>query len=96
MSKLNYIQEVEKELSNHINSGKMMISMYALLVLTLGEDTTLEDVHNAWAIAMNKRMPEHWSIIPSEQLKEEVLLKDTNFRDAIHKTTRILKERKII
>lgn len=90
---MTYIQEVEKELSKHIRVGKNLLSLYSLLVMSLGEQTTLADVHDAWAIDKNKSMPDHRSIIPFDELTPEVQELDRNYVNAIHKTARILKER---
>lgn len=95
---MNYIDEVKQELANHIRVGKGLMNVYALLVLVKGEDTTLEDVHDAWAVNINQtwdkeKLGEHFSMIPFNQLKKETQDKDQHFVDAIHKTAQILKER---
>ena len=97
---MNYIEEVQTELAKHIKVGKGLMDYYSLLVLLLGEETTLADVHDAWAVNINRTwkkenptLGEHRSVIPFDQLKEETQIKDQKFVDAIHKTARNLKER---
>lgn len=95
---MNYIDEVRQELAKHITCGKGLMRVYSLLVLVKGEETTLKDVHDAWALNINETWDresngEHWSLIPFDQLKHETQIKDQRFVDAIHKTARVLKER---
>lgn len=95
---MNYVDEVKAELAKHINVGKGLMNYYSLLVLLLGEDTTLADVHDAWAVNINQtwdktEVGEHFSMVPFDQLKPETAAKDQKFVDAIHKTTRALKAR---
>jgi hypothetical protein len=93
---VNYIDEAKEELSKHIKVGKGLTDLYALLALVKGEDTTLKDVHDAWAMNINKTwdkatLGEHFSMIPFEQLKQVTADKDQRFVDAIHVTARKLK-----
>lgn len=95
---MNYVDEVKAELAKHINVGKGLMNYYALLVLLLGEDTTLADVHDAWAVNINdhwnkEEYGEHFSMVPFDQLKPETAAKDQKFVDAIHKTKRALTDR---
>ncbi len=93
---MNYIQQIQSELSKHMRVSKRLLSYYSLLVITLGEDTTLADVHDAWAIDKNINMPEHRSIILFEKLTPEVQELDRNYMEAIHKTAKILKDQGVI
>lgn len=97
---MNYVDEVKTELAKHINVGKGLMNYYSLLVLLLGEETTLADVHDAWAVNINNtwnkdEFGEHFSMVPFEQLKPETAAKDQKFVDAIHLTARELKKRGI-
>jgi hypothetical protein len=62
-----------------------LIDLYALLVHTTGVTTTLEDVHEAWAIWRNRTNPAHKSLIPFDELTLEVQEYDRKYMDAIHK-----------
>lgn len=95
---MNYIDQTIAELLRHIQVGVGLQHMYAFLVLSKGEETTLKDVHDAWAVNMNRtwnkeKHGEHYSMIPFELLKQETQEKDQKYVDAIHKVSRILKER---
>ena len=94
---MNYIDEVKEELAKHIRVGKGLMNVYSLLVLVKGTDTTLEDVHDAWAVNINQswdkeQYGEHFSMVPFNELKMETQDKDQHFVDGIHKTAQILKE----
>ena len=96
---MNYIDEVKEELAKHIRVGKGLMNIYALLVLVKGEDCTLEDVHDAWAMNINQtwdkeQYGEHFSMVPFNQLKKETQDKDQKFVDGIRETAQVLKERK--
>ena len=75
-----------------------LVKMYALLVLTKGENITLKDVHDAWAMDMNFKPQtnycyghEHKSIVPFEQLDKEVQNKDQKFVSALIRVAKKLK-----
>ena len=63
-----------------------LIRLYALLVLVKGEDTTLEDVHDAWALWRLSTRPDHPDLVPFDQLTSEVQEYDQPYRDAIART----------
>lgn len=91
----NYIDDVKEELLNHVKIGKGLQDVYALLVLVKGEDVTLKDVHDAWAVNINKTWDfatygNHRSLIAFDELSEEIQNKDQKFVDAIKATARAL------
>lgn len=95
---MNYVDEVKAELGKHIKVGKGLMNYYSLLVLLLGEETTLADVHDAWAVNINdswnkEEFGEHFSMVPFSELKPETAAKDQKFVDAIHKTAIELRKR---
>lgn len=95
---LNYVDAAYDELSKHIRVGKGLMRVYTLLVLIKGEETTLQDVHDAWSVNINETWDraangQHWSLIPFDQLKKETQDKDQNYVDGIRLTARILRER---
>lgn len=94
----NYIDEVKAELLKHCRIGKGLQNVYALLVLVKGEDVTLKDVHDAWAVNINqtwdfKQYGNHRSLIAFDLLSKEVQDKDQHYVDAIKATAKALKER---
>ncbi len=95
---MNYIDGVKVELNQHIKVGKGLQDVYAILVLVKGEDVTLKDVHDAWAVNILrtwdfKQFGEHRSVVPFDQLTPEVQAKDQKYVDGIKATARALKER---
>lgn len=95
---MNYIDEVKEELAKHIKVGKGLMNVYALLVLIKGEDVTLKDVHDAWAVNINQtwdfeKYGNHFSLNPFDLLMKSVQDKDQGYVDAIKETAKILKER---
>jgi hypothetical protein len=66
----------------------LLFLMYAVLVLTLGEDVSPEDVHNAWSAWMTHRDPSHKSIKPFDRLTMQTQRADQPFVDAIRKVAK--------
>lgn len=90
---MNYIEEVRQLLSKEIKVNNSLLNLYSLLVLVKGEETTLEDVHNAWALDKNRTFPEHRSLIPFYKLPYEIQIKDYPYVEAIKNVAKIIKER---
>lgn len=81
----NYVQRVIDKLSDrHPRCKPELIEMYALLALVRGEKTTLEDVHDAWSVWKNQHRPDHWSLIPFNELTAEKQALDQKYVDSIH------------
>ena len=81
----------------HIKNNDLA-HMYALLVLVKGENITLEDVHDAWAMNMNYRPQtpycyghEHHSIVPFDELSVECQSKDQQYVNTLIAIARSLK-----
>lgn len=92
---MNYIDEIKEELAKHIKVGKGLMNVYSLLVLIKGEDTTLEDVHDAWSVNINQTWDfathgNHRSLVPFNELAKEVQDKDQHYVDGIRKTALML------
>lgn len=86
MSDPNYVQAVLERL-NAASPGldPDLAQLYALLALTLGADTTLCDVHEAWAVWRNASNPRHPSLVPFDELSADVQELDREYMIAIHK-----------
>ena len=83
---MNYIQEVRRVLSEKIDVDSDLLSLYALLVFTRGAHVTWEDVHDAWSIWKDRTNPEHKSIVPFDELSDEVKKMDQEYANAIKMT----------
>lgn len=80
----NYVQRVLNRLDRELpNQDAELLRLYALLVFVLGNDTGLEDVHDAWSIWCNATRPDHPSIVPFDDLSTEIQELDRAFRDVI-------------
>lgn len=60
-----------------------LLRIYALLALTAGVSTTLENVHDAWAAWRSDTASDHKSLIPFGRLSAEVQALDEPYRAAI-------------
>jgi hypothetical protein len=86
---LNYIDQVAQELADDLGmDDRDLLRLYALLVLVKGTETTLEDVHDAWAVWMAEARPDHRSLIPFSGLRPEVQVLDSKYAEAIHRVAR--------
>lgn len=83
--KKNYIQTVREDLAKESKCKGVLLDLYTLLVFSKGEDCTLDDVHDAWAVWKNQIMPYHRSLIPFKDLSFEVQELDRDYMDAIRK-----------
>jgi len=70
----NYVQLATETLREELGAGleSDLECLYVLLVFTRGEQTTLRDVHDAWAIWRTQTNPQHKSCIRFEDLTLEV------------------------
>ena len=96
---MTYIEKTKKILTEQLllltninitSADDDLIDLYALLVLTKGKKTKLEDVHDAWAIWRQNTKPDHPSIIPFAQLDRSEQELDRPFMLAIHKASDFL------
>jgi hypothetical protein len=80
----NYVEEVYAKLTKELPELDYDLGMlYALLVFVKGKDVTLEDVHDAWSIWRNETNQTHKSLIPFDELTEEVQLLDEKYAAGI-------------
>lgn len=83
----NFFQTIMIDLAEQLDGcDEILLSMYAVLALTLGPQTTLDDVHIAWSGWKNLTDPQHRSLIPFDQLAMEVQELDRKYLEAIHNT----------
>lgn len=81
---MNYIYNVTEDIISELpDLDYNLAQLYALLALTTGVNTSLENVHDAWAVWTQNSRPDHPSLIPFESLTAEVQELDREYRDAI-------------
>lgn len=85
----NYVGDVIFDLASEFPyMNENLLDFYALLVLVKGKDTTLENVHDAWAVWTNATNSYHRSLIPFEELSAEVQELDRLYADVIVKVSK--------
>lgn len=62
-----------------------LIEFYAGLVLIMGDDVTMQDVHLAWALWTVRYNPSHHCLVPFDHLPDYEQDKDQLYVDAIRK-----------
>jgi len=91
---MNYVQKVqdllEEELKMKGTDYEGLLEVYGLLVLTVGEKCTKENIHDAWSIWQNKTMPEHWSLKSFEHLTDKVQDYDEPYRLAVIRVAKLI------
>ena len=91
---MNYIEDVAQALDNILKMTDTpyvgLLGVYALLVFTVGEKCTNENIHDAWSIWQTRTEPEHRSLIPFDELTKEVQDLDTEYRDAVIEVAKLL------
>ncbi len=91
----NYVQPVIADLAKLLpGCDGMLLNLYAVLAMTRGVNTSLEDVHDAWAIWQNLSDPQHRSLVPFDQLTAEVQELDRKYMGAIHYVATMQHERR--
>jgi len=65
------------------DDAEALYRLYALLALTTGTATTLENVHDAWSVWMSTQEPSHESLIPFASLDPATRAEDQPYVDAI-------------
>jgi hypothetical protein len=86
---MSYVDRVRADLLMRLPSLEpALLDLYALLALVKGDQVTLEDVHDAWALWRSRSNPHHKSLIPFDQLADEVQALDQRYADAIAEASR--------
>lgn len=81
---VNYIDKIVARLEEKIPGNDVaLLRLYALLALTTGTATTLENVHDAWSAWRTATKPGHQSLVPFAELTPEVQEYDRKYMDAI-------------
>lgn len=86
---MSYATDVYQRLDQEMpGQNAELIRLYSLLALVKGEDTTLEDVHDARSLSRMFTRPAHPAMVPFDQLSPEVQALDQEYCDAIRKVAR--------
>jgi hypothetical protein len=85
---MNYIEDLGRkifECTGDIKYDQDLYSIYALLALSTGINTTNENVHDAWSVWATQLCMNHKSLIPYDELPPDIQDLDTQYRNAIQK-----------
>jgi hypothetical protein len=87
---LNYIDQLAQRIREEVPPDALpegdttsLFRLYALLGLAKGQAVTAKDVHDAWAVWMTGRDPDHSSIEPFQELSPSTRSEDAPFLAAI-------------
>lgn len=87
---MTYLDELATEIEQLVprqlvpkDDTRSLFRLYALLALAKGRAVDTNDVHNAWAVWMQERNPDHRSIKPFDELDSETQSSDEPFARAI-------------
>ncbi len=81
---MSYITDITGRLEAELSDCPPdLLRLYALLALTTGTGTTLENVHDAWACWRVATRPDHPSLVPFADLASEVQELDRKYMMAI-------------
>lgn len=90
---MTYIDQVTTALAKELpGQDPALLRLYALLALTKGRDTTLEDVHDAWALYRGTTNPDHPDLVPFNELDEATQELDRPFAEAIRRAATRLRQ----
>ena len=73
-------------IDHRIQSVRYYVNLYTLLVLTVGEQCSIEDVHNAWMVGCYREPEPHVAnrhVLPFHQLTDDFARIYVPLRDAI-------------
>ena len=87
---LNYLLDIAEQVRDEVPQDvlpegdlDLLFLLYAVLVLTVGQNVRSEHVHDAWAAWMTYQDASHDSIKPFSHLSAETKREDQPFVDAI-------------
>lgn len=75
------------------SSSEELFRVYAVLMRAKGEQTTAEDVHDAWTAWISRTDPHHASAIPFNELDVETKAADQPFLIAIQRAAHSMEGR---
>lgn len=93
---MSYLDRVAEEIRAEVPADLIppdaaaLFLIYAVLARAKGQQTTAEDVHDAWTAWMSGMGEEHQSMRPFAELDAAVRQEDEPFLGAIHRVSRRL------
>lgn len=82
--RVSYAQEIVDRLDAEIpGNDPDLLRLYALLVMSTGVNTTMENIHDAWALWRIATRPDHPDLVPFDRLTPEVREYDRPYMDAV-------------
>jgi hypothetical protein len=95
----NYAEAVRRALKDRIDdydgwgpNAATLLDLYALLAMTKGKQTTMQDIHDAWSLWTNHNDSEHRSLVPFSLLTAEIAEYDRPYMAAVHEVAGLLQE----
>ncbi|QGH79502.1 hypothetical protein SEA_LIMPID_201 [Streptomyces phage Limpid] len=86
---VNYVQTVLNKVGENLPGlPDELLDLYTLLAMVKGEDVTLKDVHDAWAVWKNRIRADHKSLVPFEALEFHVQELDRKYAEGIAKAAK--------
>ena len=86
----NYIRDLAGQIRIKVDGSELpdqgldeLFDSYAVLALSKGTNVTNEDVHNAWSAWATKYDPSNTSLVPFNELPDNVKQEDSRFTSAI-------------
>lgn len=96
---MSYIEKLAEAIFNEAHRNRQMEAgerelylIYAVLALTVGDEVTRENVHNAWSAWKAAEDPSHKSLKPYWELLPDVRAEDELYVQAIRKVARALRK----
>jgi len=81
---MSYVDDVRDSLAARLPGLEpALLDLYTLLGLVKGVNASMEDVHDAWAVWRARSRPDHRSLVPFDQLTEEVQELDRKYAETI-------------
>lgn len=88
---MSYVTDMVRRIDDELPGlDPALAALYALLALAKGTGTTLEDVHDAWAVwtATVRGRPDHPALVPFSELTIDVQELDRKYMTGIHAAAR--------
>ncbi len=81
---MTYIDTVRTHLAAELPDVQdELIDLYALLALTQGQRTSMQDVHDAWAVWRSRIRPDHPDLVPFKDLAPSIQELDRKYLAAV-------------